>query len=85
MWSSRIWAICSQTLYWGLLLGDAHVHLVGKHKRVTTRGARVGRPGTHRTATHCAVRRNPQGGASHRPHVPASGSLPHFLLPVLEK
>lgn len=33
----------------------------------------------------CGEVRNPQGGASHRPHIPASGSLPHFLLPVLEK
>lgn len=27
MWSSRIWIICSQMLYWGLLLEDVHVQL----------------------------------------------------------
>lgn len=27
MWSSRIWIICSQMLYWGLLLEDVQVHL----------------------------------------------------------
>lgn len=35
MWSSRIWIICSQMLYWGLLLEDVHVQLEAKQKRVS--------------------------------------------------
>lgn len=34
IWSSRIWIICSQMLYCGLLLDDVHVHLSVKGKCV---------------------------------------------------
>ena len=38
MWSSRIWTICSQMLYCGLLLEDVHVHLGVKGKHALPEG-----------------------------------------------
>lgn len=37
MWSSRIWTICSQMLYWGLMLLWVHVHLGKKWMPVSGR------------------------------------------------
>lgn len=38
IWSSRIWTICSQMLYCGLLLEDVQVHLGVKGKRAWPEG-----------------------------------------------